>query len=53
MSEEVTIDEIDAQDQFDSLLDQVELGSEFIITRQGRIAARLISAPACAQGAPR
>jgi antitoxin (DNA-binding transcriptional repressor) of toxin-antitoxin stability system len=51
MTEEVTLDEVHAQDKFDSLLDQVELGSEFIITRQGRIVARFIPAPA--QGAPR
>jgi len=36
------IDEIEAQRQFDTLLDQVERGAGFIITRQGKAVARLV-----------
>jgi prevent-host-death family protein len=36
------IDELEAQTRFDSLLDQVERGAEFIITRHGKPVARLI-----------
>jgi antitoxin (DNA-binding transcriptional repressor) of toxin-antitoxin stability system len=39
------IDEFEARCQFDDLLDQVERGAEFVITRRGNVVARLIAPP--------
>jgi hypothetical protein len=39
----VVIDESEAQETFDSLLDRVECGTECVITRKGNAVARMIS----------